>query len=212
MDYIVDHLKELSFGRNYFFICKRFASEGKTIPVDKARFSSHLDYLTALWLMELGRKNDETKLSVDREDRSVTLLSDEVERLYLKYSDLICELAVVPAYLDVSKPVEFYPEAEVVTFYLRNEIKQPAFIARSARNQYLMLWGNKSSYTDTNQNDIPKALQKWDQKVELSGWDESIISVDADGKITAKGVGETTITGKYMGFEATMKIVVEKLR
>ena len=155
---------------------------------------------------------DETKLSVDPENHSVTLLSDEVERLYLKYSDLVCELAVVPAYLDVSKPVEFYPEAEVVTFYLRNEIKQPAFIARSARNQYLMLWGNKSSYTDTTQNDIPKALQKWDQKVELSGWDESIISVDADGKITAKGVGETTITGKYMGFEATMKIVVEKLR
>ena len=59
LDYIVDHLKELSFGRNYFFICKRFASEGKTIPVDKARFSSHLDYLTALWLMEQSITEEE---------------------------------------------------------------------------------------------------------------------------------------------------------
>lgn len=155
---------------------------------------------------------DETKLAVDKDKHSVKLLSDSVERLYIKYQDLMCELAVVPVYLDSSKPVEFYPEVETVTFYIRNEIKQPAFIARSALNQYLMLWGGKSSYTDANSKDIPSNVQKWDQKVELSGWDESIISVDAEGRITAKGVGETVINAKYMGFEASMKVVVEKLR
>ena len=75
-----------------------------------------------------------------------------------------------------------------------------------------MLWGNKSSFTAASSKDIPDALKKWDQTVQLSGWDENICSVDAEGKITAKGVGETTITAKYMGLEATIKVVVEKLR
>ena len=155
---------------------------------------------------------DETKVEVDKEKHTVKLLSDSVERVYVKYQDLMCEIAVISAYLDVSKPVELYPEKDTVTFYIRNEIKQPAFIARSAQNQYLMLWGNTSSYTAAKTKDIPDALKKWDQKIELSGWDESIISVDAEGKITAKAVGETTITAKYMGLEATVKIVVAKLR
>ena len=151
---------------------------------------------------------DETKLSVDTKKHSVKLLSDSVERLYIKYNDLMCELAVVPAYLDNFAPVEFYPEVETVTFYLKSERKQPAFIARSARNEYLMLWGNKSSITDANSKDYPSALAKWSQKVELSGWDKSIITVSSNGEIKPKAIGETTITAKYMGFEATIKVVV----
>jgi hypothetical protein len=151
---------------------------------------------------------DETKLSVDAKKHSAKLLSDSVERLYVKYNDLVCEIAVVPAYLDNSAPVEFYPEVDTVTFYFRKERKQPAFIARSARNEYLMLWGNKSSITDANSKDYPAALANWSQEVELSGWDPEIISVSANGQITPKGVGETVIVAHYMGFEATLKVVV----
>ncbi len=151
---------------------------------------------------------DETKLSVDKANHSVKLLSDSVERLYIKYEELMCEIAVVPAYLDNSAPVELYPEMETVTFYFKKERKQPAFIAKSARNEYLMLWGNKSSITDANSKDFAPALADWSQKVELSGWDPNVISVNAAGQITPKGVGETTITAKYMGLEATMKVVV----
>ncbi|MBO7406011.1 MAG: S-layer homology domain-containing protein [Clostridia bacterium] len=151
---------------------------------------------------------DDTKLRVDTKNHSVKLLSDSVERLYIKYNDLMCEIAVVPAYLDNSAPVEFYPEVETLTFYFKKERKQPAFIARSARNEYLMLWGNKSSITDANAKDYPAALAKWSQEVELSGWDPNIISVSANGQVTPKGIGETVITAKYMGFEATIKVEV----
>jgi hypothetical protein len=151
---------------------------------------------------------DDTKLSVDASKHSVKLLSDSVERLYIKYNDLMCEIAVVPAYLDNSAPVDFYPEVETLTFYFKKERKQPAFIAKSARNEYLMLWGNKSSITDANSKDYPAALANWSQKVELSGWDENIISVNSSGQVTPKGVGETVIVAKYMGFEATIKVVV----
>lgn len=155
---------------------------------------------------------DHDKVEVNAEKHTVKLLSDNVERVYAKYKDMMCEFAVIPAFQKTDAPVEFYPETETVTFYLRNEVKQPAFIARSAQNQYLMLWGNTSSYTDAKSKDVPAALQKWDQNVELSGWDENIITVSDNGTITAKAVGETTITGNYMGFEATIKVVVEKLR
>ena len=151
---------------------------------------------------------DETKLSVDKANHSVKLLFDDVERLYIKYEELMCEIAVVPAYLDTSAPVEFYPEVETITFYFKKERKQPAFIARSACNEYLMLWGNKSSITGANSKDYAPAVAEWSQEVELSGWDSNIISVDATGQITPKGVGETTITAKYMGFEATIKVIV----
>ena len=114
--------------------------------------------------------------------------------------------------MDQSKPVAFYPEVDTVTFYYRSEIKQPSFIAKSAANEYLMLWRGKSSFTDTNSNDIPTALRSWDQTCEYSGYDESIIKVDANGRITPVSVGETTITAKYMGLEASMKIVVAKMK
>ncbi|MBO4325752.1 MAG: hypothetical protein J5950_00590 [Clostridia bacterium] len=151
---------------------------------------------------------DSSKLSVDANKHTVKLLADSVERLYIKYEELVCELAIVPAYLDNSTPAEFYPEVEEVTFYFKKERKQPAFIAKSARNEYLMLWGNKSSFTDANSKDIPAAIRGWSQEVELSGWDPEIISVSSAGLITPKGIGETTITAKYMGFEATIKVVV----
>ena len=157
---------------------------------------------------KVGYIYDGTKVSVNEKKHTVKLLTDSVERVYIKYEDLLCEIAVVPAYLDDSAPVEFYPETDTVTFYLKKERKQPAFIARSARNQYLMLWGGKSSYTDANSKDIPEALTKWSQEVELYGWDSSIVTLNKSGLITPKAVGETVIHAKYMGFEASIKVVV----
>ncbi len=155
---------------------------------------------------------DKNKVELDRDNMTVKLLVDEVVRVYAKYGDLMAELAIVPDYLDRTKPVEFYPEVESVTFYYRNEIKQPAFIARSSSNEYLMLWRGSSSFTAAKSKDIPDALQKWEQKCEYSGYDESIVKIDAQGKMTAVGVGETEVTATYMGFTATMKIIVAKLK
>ena len=163
-------------------------------------------------LSEIEYIYDKDKLELDPEKQTVKLLCDEVVRVYAKYKDLMCEFAVVPDYLDKSAPVEFYPEVDTVTFYYRNETKQPAFIARSAANEYLMLWRNISSYTAPNTKDTAQALRNWPQKCEYSGYDENIISINANGVITAKAVGETTITATYMGLTATMKIVVAKLK
>lgn len=162
-------------------------------------------------LSEIEYRYDKNKVSVDKTKCTVTLLCDEVVRVYASYNGLECEFSVVPDYLDTSAPVEFYPETETVTFYYRNEAKQPAFIAKSAKNDYLMLWRGISSYTSANAKD-QTALSGWDQSCEYSGYDESIIKIDAEGKITPVKVGETTITAKYMGLEATMKVVVEKLK
>ena len=163
-------------------------------------------------LEEIEYIYDPEKVEINKTDRTVKLLCEEVVRIYIKYRDLMCELAVTPDFLDLSKPVEFYPEVDTVTFYYRNEKKQPAFIARSATNDYLMLWRGSSSYTAANTKDQPDHIRKWDQKCEYSGYDESIITIDNNGLITPVAVGETTITAKYMGFEATMKIVVAKMR
>ena len=108
-------------------------------------------------------------------------------------------------------PVAFYPETDTVTIYAKSETKQPAFIAKSAVNEYLMLWGNTSSYTEATNKDNSASVQGWDQGCTLSGYDESVISVSADGKITAKKVGTTTITATYMGLTATIKVEVKKL-
>ncbi|MBQ7700135.1 MAG: hypothetical protein IJT49_07320 [Clostridia bacterium] len=156
---------------------------------------------------------DRTKLQLDISGSTfkVKLLADEVVRVYAKYNGLMCEMAVVPAYLDQTGPVAFYPETDTVTIYAKSETKQPAFIAKSAVNEYLMLWGNTSSYTEATNKDNSASVQGWDQGCTLSGYDESVISVSADGKITAKKVGTTTITATYMGLTATIKVEVKKL-
>ena len=175
---------------------------GKEETTKKAEILSKIEYFY-----------DETKVTVNKDKCSVKLLCDEIVRVYAKYEDLMCEFAVAPDYLDQTKPVAFYPEVDTVTFYYRNEMKQPAFIAKSATNEYLMLWGNKSSYTDAKTKDIPAELQAWDQQVTIrDDYDQSIITVSANGQITAKAVGETIVTVDYMGFTASVKVVVEKIR
>ena len=52
IDYILDHEADLDMGRNYYFICKRLANEGITIPIERSRFTMSLDYLSALSLMK----------------------------------------------------------------------------------------------------------------------------------------------------------------
>ena len=163
-------------------------------------------------LAEIEYIYDPAKVEVNKEKCTVKLLCDETVRVYAKYKELMCEFAVTPNYLDLSKPVEFYPETDTVTFYYRGEAKQPAFIARSATNDYLMLWRGTSSYKSAKTKDMPDHVKGWEQKCTYSGYDETIIKIDGEGKITPLAVGETTITASYMGFEATMKIVVAKLK
>ena len=154
---------------------------------------------------------DKTKLQLDKNAMTVRLLCDEVVRVYAKYNGLMCEMAVIPSYLDQTKPVDFYPETDTVTIYSRSETKQPAFIAKSAINEYLMLWGNTSSHTEATNKINSSYVQAWDQGCVLSGYDTAIIKVSNDGKITARKVGTTTITATYMGLTAKIKVVVAKL-
>ena len=75
-----------------------------------------------------------------------------------------------------------------------------------------MLWRGCSSYTETTVKDTPEALRQLEQKCEYSGYDENIVKIDAQGKMMPLNVGETTVTAKYMGFEATIKVVVLRLK
>ena len=154
---------------------------------------------------------DETKLQLDRNNMTVKLLADEVVRVYAKYKGLVCEMAVVPGYMDQTKPVDFYPETDTVVIYARSETKQPAFIAKSAVNEYLMLWGNTSSYSEASNKDNSAKVAAWDQGCTLSGYDTSIIRVSADGRITGLKVGTTTITATYMGLTAQLTVIVKNV-
>jgi hypothetical protein len=99
---------------------------------------------------------------------------------------------------------------DVVKFTKKGEVKQPGFVAYSSAGDHLVLWGNSSSYTAATTKDQPEYIRRWQQSVSLSGWDSRIINVDKNtGKITAKAVGETTITATYMGKTATLKVIVE---
>ena len=151
---------------------------------------------------------DSSKLELNVSKKTVKLLCDEPVRVYAKYNGLMAEMVVIPDYLDQSKPVDFYPETDTVTIYSKTEKKQPAFIAKSAVNEYLMLWGNTSSYTVANTKSNTDAVIAWAQGCTLSGYDTSMISVSADGVITALKVGTTTITATYMGLTATITVVV----
>ncbi len=151
---------------------------------------------------------DATKLELDRDNMTVKLLSDEVVRVYAKYNGLMAEMVVVPDYVDQSSPVDFYPEVDTVVIYSKAEKKQPAFIAKSAVNEYLMLWGNTSSNTKAQSSCNTYHVKEWDQGCTLSGYDTDIIKVSADGIITALKVGTTTITATYMGFTATLTVIV----
>lgn len=156
-------------------------------------------------LKKLEYVYDPAKVRVDRDKQTAALLVDEAARVYVKYENLVCELTLVPGFLRYEPPVEFYPETETVVFYYKNERKQPGFIARSAMNEYMMLWRNTSS---EDGGDTSQTLKRWDHKCVYSGFDKSIIHISNEGEIAPVGIGETTVTATFMGLEASFKVKV----
>ena len=116
-------------------------------------------------------------------------------------------ITVIPNSVNRDEPVAFYPETDTVTFYYKDEVKQPEFIAKSAANDYIVLWGKTTELASGSSQD----LKYWKQSCKYSGYDTSIIEVDKDGIIKPLAVGETTITATYMGLEAQLKVIVADL-
>lgn len=150
---------------------------------------------------------DPEQVTVDKENQTVTLKGDKMTRIYANYMGLTAEITVIPNSVKRDAPVEFYPEKDTITFYYKNELKQPAFIAKSAANDYIILWGKTTELACDSSQD----LKYWKQSVKYSGYDTSIIEIDKDGVIKPLAVGETTVTATYMGLEAQLKVVVANM-
>jgi hypothetical protein len=192
------HLRPTSTSERMYFFIQAMDSNGWWEEIPMSEYSKVVfDY-------------NPSKVAIDIANKTMTLLVPEVVTIKVSYKDKSGFCTIVPDFAVNSRPVSFYPEKAVVTFTRKGEVKQPAFVAKSVSGDYLCLWGNLSSFTDANTKDQQEYMKRWNQTVSLSGWDSRIISVDtATGKITAKAVGETTITATFMGHTAKVKIVVE---
>ena len=147
---------------------------------------------------------DKEQVTVNAENQTVTLVGDKLTRIYAKYGSLSTSITVIPNSLKHDAPVAFYPEKDTITFYYKNEVKQPGFIAKSAANDYIILWGKENELACDSSQD----LKYWKQSVKYSGYDTSIIEIDKEGVIKPLAVGETTVTATYMGLETTLKVIV----
>ena len=150
---------------------------------------------------------DAEQVTVDGENQTVTLKGDKLTRVYARYGTLTAEMLVIPNSIKRDAPVEFYPETDTVVFYFKDEAKQPDFIAKSAANDYIILWGKTTELACDSSQD----LKYWKQSVKYSGYDTSIIEIDKDGVIKPLAVGETTVTAAYMGLEAKLKVIVANM-
>ena len=150
---------------------------------------------------------DPEQVTVDAKNHTVTLTGDKLTRIYAHYGALTAEITVIPNSIKRDAPVAFYPEKDTITFYYKDELKQPGFIAKSAANDYIVLWGKTNELaTDSSQD-----LKYWKQSVKYSGYDTNIIEIDKDGVIKPLAVGETTVTATYMGLETQLKVIVANL-
>ncbi len=150
---------------------------------------------------------DPEQVVVDAENQTVTLKGDKLTRVYARYGTLTAELMVIPNSIKRDTPTAFYPETDTVTFYYKDELKQPCFIAKSAANDYLVLWGKTTELSCGSSQE----LKYWKQSVKYSGYDTDVIEIDRNGVIKPLSVGETTVTATYMGFEAKLKVVVANM-
>lgn len=150
---------------------------------------------------------DPEQVKIDTENTTVTLIGDKLTRIYARYENITAMITVIPNSIDREVPVAFYPEKDTIVFYYKDEVKQPGFIAKSAANDYIVLWGKNAELSAGSSQD----LKYWKQSVKYSGYDESIIEIDKDGVIKPLSVGETTVTATYMGLKATLKVVVANM-
>ncbi len=150
---------------------------------------------------------DHEQVEVDGENHTVTLIGDKLTRVYAKYGTLTAMITVIPNSIDREEPVAFYPEKDTIVFYYKDEVKQPEFIAKSAGNDFLVIWGKTTELATGSSQD----LKYWKQSVKYSGYDTSIIEIGKDGVIKPLAVGETTVTATYMGLEAKLKVIVANM-
>ena len=150
---------------------------------------------------------DPEQVTVDGENQTVTFIGDKLTRVYARYGSLTAELTVIPNSVKRDAPVSFYPEKDTITFYYKDEVKQPGFIAKSAANDYMILWGKNNELACDSSQD----LKYWKQSVKYSDYDTAIIEIDKDGIIKPLAVGETTVTATYMGLEAKLKVIVANM-
>ena len=150
---------------------------------------------------------DPEQVEVDGKNHTVMLKGDKLTRVYARYGGLTAEIAVVPISVNRDAPAAFYPETDVITFYFKHEQKQPGFIAKSEANEYIILWGKVSELGISSTQE----LKYWKRSCKYSGYDTNIISINDEGVIRPRAVGETTITATYMGLTAELKVVVKSL-
>ncbi len=150
---------------------------------------------------------DKTEVEVDAENQTITLIGGKMTRVYARYGALTAEITVMPNTVSREAPAAFYPETDTVTFYYKDEVKQPGFIAKSEGNDYIVLWGKTVELSAGASQD----LKYWKQSVKYSGYDESIIEIDKDGVIKPLAIGETTVTATYMGLKAALKVIVANM-
>lgn len=112
----------------------------------------------------------------------------------------------------IPKPSRFYAENDSVTLDRLNMVKQPAFIACDGFGNYLHLWGEKTSFNQSQQwlfNNM--AVGSWYQSVVFTDYDPEIIDLDPKtGVITPKSPGTTTVTAKYYDMTASYTVIVDE--
>ena len=182
-------------GTPYHFTVIYTDKNGNSVPAD-ADILDKIEYVY-----------DPEQVEIDRENQTVTLKGNKLTRIYVKYGTLTTMLTVMPASANRDAPVDFYPETDTVTFYFKDEVKQPDFIAKSEANDYLVLWGKTTALAADSSQD----LKYWKQSCKYSGYDTSIIEIDKEGAIKPLAVGETTVTVTYMGLQTTLKVVVASM-
>lgn len=135
---------------------------------------------------------DSSLVSIDAAKKKASLLTGKPAWVYITYNGMSSSVYIYPKYFSDTL-ADFYCEVDEVVIRFAGEVKQPAFISVSEFRDFTMLWGEKDGVT-------------------LSGWDESIVKVNAEnGQITPVALGETSLTAEYMGYKVTIPIRVASL-
>ena len=87
---------------------------------------------------------------------------------------------------------------------------------KPVHDQYTLYWGDmnamsvqlRAAVTYTNYTYMESGVDETSPAITFSGYDESIITVDANGFVTAVGVGTTTVTMTCKGVSTTVPVTV----
>ena len=88
--------------------------------------------------------------------------------------------------------VEVAPKLDTLTLHYSTDLKQLQFIAKNGNGDYSIIFS--------------------DPACSYSGFDTSVITVDANGYVTAIKDGETVIRAAYKKFDMEIKVIVDMAR